>query len=412
MNSPINRTSNTLRYPWLDYLRGFLTLLVVAHHSSLAYTTFANFNKEMYVSSTNPVVDITRWLGMDYFEDFNDIFFMALMFLIGGIFLMSSIQKKGQSSFISDRFYRLFIPFLFGSTVLMLIAYLPSYYLAYGNFNLRSYIIDFFTVESWPAGPMWFIWLLFLFNLVFAILFPLVKSLMKRIGRSIGNHAHRPLKIILGFYLIAWLSYVPMVMLSGAGTWTGVGPFDFQVSRVLLYFSFFIIGIILGTSGIDQGIFGENSFFVKKWFLWVAGCILTYLLLKSIEAPLTLIYKQQKLSEVQAFLIYRSIWILSCVFSSLAFLVLFRKVFNSISPWWQKLSDNAYGIYLIHYIFVVWCQFVLTYIDLPVIVKFTITFVISVGASWAVSFFLGKIEGWRRCTNKEITMPYFKVKSK
>lgn len=106
MNSPINRTSNTLRYPWLDYLRGFLTLLVVAHHSSLAYTTFATFNKEMYVSSTNPVVDITRWLGMDYFEDFNDIFFMALMFLIGGIFLMSSIQKKGQSSFISDRFYR------------------------------------------------------------------------------------------------------------------------------------------------------------------------------------------------------------------------------------------------------------------------------------------------------------------
>ncbi|WP_316777730.1 acyltransferase [Pedobacter antarcticus] len=390
MNSQINRISNTLRCPWLDYLRGFLTLLVVAHHSSLAYTTFASFNKEMYVSSTNPVVDITRWAGMDYFEDFNDIFFMALMFLIGGIFLMNSIQKKGQSMFISDRFYRLFIPFLFGSTVLMLIAYCPSYYLAHGNFHLRSYIIDFFTVESWPAGPMWFIWLLFLFNLVFAILFPKIKSPMIRIGRSIGNYAHSPLKIIVVFYLIAWLSYVPMVMLSGAGTWTGVGPFDFQVSRILLYFSFFFIGIVLGTSGIDQGIFGENSLFVKKWFLWVSGCILTYLLLKFIEAPLTLIYKQRKLSEIQALLIYRSIWILSCVFSSLAFLVLFRKVFNSIHPWWQKLSENAYGIYLIHYIFVVWCQFVLTYTDLPVLVKFTLTFIISVGASWAVSYIFKK----------------------
>lgn len=390
MNSQINCISNTTRSPWLDYLRGFLTLLVVAHHSSLAYTTFASFNKAMYVSSTNPVVDITRWQGMDYFEDFNDIFFMALMFLIGGIFLMNSIQKKGQLLFVSDRFYRLFIPFLFGSIVLMLIAYCPAYYLAYGNFHLSSYIIDFFTIESWPAGPMWFIWVLFLFNVIFAFLFPLIKLPLNRIGRSIGNYAHRPLKIILVFYLIAWLSYIPMVLFFGAGTWAGVGPFDFQVSRILLYFSFFFIGIILGTSGIDQGVFGKNSFFVKKWFLWVAGSILTYFLLKFIEAPLTLVYKQQQLSGINALLIYRSIWILSCVFSSLAFLVLFSKVFNTISPWWQKLSENAYGIYMFHYIFVVWCQFILTYTDLPVIVKFSITFIISVAASWTVSHIFRK----------------------
>ena len=30
---------------WIDYLRSFITVLVVAHHSSLAYTTFASFDK-------------------------------------------------------------------------------------------------------------------------------------------------------------------------------------------------------------------------------------------------------------------------------------------------------------------------------------------------------------------------------
>src|SRR6218665_1418439 len=112
---------------WVDYLRSALTVLVVAHHASLAYTTFAQFDKEAYIRSTHPIVDKQRWIGLDIFENFNDVFFMSLMFLIGGLFLMKSIDKKGTSIFIKDRFYRLFIPFIILGTFLMLIAYFPSY---------------------------------------------------------------------------------------------------------------------------------------------------------------------------------------------------------------------------------------------------------------------------------------------
>jgi len=98
---------NSSRIPWVDYLRGFITLLVVAHHSSLAYTTFASFNKAAYISSTHPIVDTMRSRGLDYFEDFNDIFFMSLMFLISGVFVMRSLQNKGVVHFMRDRFYPL-----------------------------------------------------------------------------------------------------------------------------------------------------------------------------------------------------------------------------------------------------------------------------------------------------------------
>ncbi len=164
------------RVPWIDYLRGFITLLVVAHHASLAYTTWAYFNKDAYIASTHPVVDSIRWRGMDLFEDFNDIFFMSLMFLIGWIFVLQSIEKKGRKLFIRDRFYRLFIPFLIGVTFLMLLAYYPAWLLAHGTNDIRAYIIDFFTVEAWPVGPPWFIWVLFSFNLLFALAYPFIKK--------------------------------------------------------------------------------------------------------------------------------------------------------------------------------------------------------------------------------------------
>jgi glucans biosynthesis protein C len=35
---------------WIDYLRSALTVLVVAHHSSLAYTTFAHFDTKTYIT--------------------------------------------------------------------------------------------------------------------------------------------------------------------------------------------------------------------------------------------------------------------------------------------------------------------------------------------------------------------------
>ena len=90
------------RVVWLDYCRGFITILVVAHHSSLAYTTFASFNPDAYILSTHPVVDTVRARSLDYFEDFNDVFFMSLMFLISGVFVLPALNRKGPES-LCDR---------------------------------------------------------------------------------------------------------------------------------------------------------------------------------------------------------------------------------------------------------------------------------------------------------------------
>src|SRR6516225_11630533 len=87
-----------------DYLKATVILMVVAHHSCLAYTTFAHFDPAHYLTgSTAPVVDTSRWGFFDYAENFNDVFFMSLMFFISGLFVYPSLRRSGALAFVRSR---------------------------------------------------------------------------------------------------------------------------------------------------------------------------------------------------------------------------------------------------------------------------------------------------------------------
>jgi glucans biosynthesis protein C len=375
---------------WIDYLRSSLTVLVVAHHSTLAYTTFANFDKHVYINSTHPIVDTTRWVGLDIFVNFNDIFFMSLMFLIGGLFLSKSIAKKGPVSFIIDRLYRLFIPFIFLGTLFMLIAYYPSFYVAHSSTNVVAYIKDFFTIERWPVGPPWFIWVLFLFNLLLLLINPVIQKLKPHIVILFATLKNKPVLLFSFLLLFTWLLYVPIAYNIGAGTWTGFGPFDFQLSRILLYFGYFILGVIIGNTDFNDSIFSNNSVIVKRWPFWGLLAITVFIALTIGSKQLEQMVKVKQLKEFNAWMIYYTLYVSSCTFSCLAFITIFRKFVTAQKGWWTSLANNAYLIYLIHYIFVIWIQFLLMDYDMPAFLKFVITFVSSLVLSWTVSNLLRK----------------------
>jgi glucans biosynthesis protein C len=72
--------------------------MVIAHHSCLAYTTFASFDKQDIFRSTAPVVDASRWVFFDYAENFNGVFFRSLMFFISGLFVYQALRRHGTAS--------------------------------------------------------------------------------------------------------------------------------------------------------------------------------------------------------------------------------------------------------------------------------------------------------------------------
>ena len=128
LTAPAGATYN----PSIGYLRAFITLLVLAHHAALAYDPFAPppasaLNGPVRWWQAFPILDPQRWTGFALFASFNDIFFMALMFFLSGMFVWKSLQRKGSGQFLRDRALRLGLPFIVAAAVVAPLAYYPAY---------------------------------------------------------------------------------------------------------------------------------------------------------------------------------------------------------------------------------------------------------------------------------------------
>ncbi len=89
-------------------LRAGLTLLVLAHHAALAYHPDAPPAPASLLTQPRwwgafPVVDPARWAPVRLFAGFNDTFFMALLFLVSGLFVWQGLVRSGSAAFLRRR---------------------------------------------------------------------------------------------------------------------------------------------------------------------------------------------------------------------------------------------------------------------------------------------------------------------
>ena len=112
----------------LGNLRAFVVLIVLAFHSVLAYLGSLPaepfpFDIAPFRWNAFPIVDSQRWFGFDIFCAFQDVYLMSFMFFMSGLFVWPSLQRKGISWFLRDRFWRLGLPFIICAIFLMPLAY-------------------------------------------------------------------------------------------------------------------------------------------------------------------------------------------------------------------------------------------------------------------------------------------------
>lgn len=385
----------------LGYLRGFLVVLVLAHHSVLAYTDSAPPLPRSLLDPVRwwrafPIVDpLAHWTGFSLFTGFNDDFFMSLMFFISGLFLWSSLRRKGAGTFCRDRLIRLGIPFIVAAAIVAPIAYYPTYLQA-GGHGIRGYVHVWMSFGDWPTGPAWFIWLLLAFDLVAAAIFAVMPDFGDRVARLTSGARTRPVRFFILFLIISAAVFTPMARIYGSSYWTSIGPFQFQTARLFHYAVYLIAGIGVGVYGIDRGLLASDGNLARHWGRWVAfGLIAFFASVVFVAAILTPLYHSGMLVAVLA-MIWGVVFAVTCAALSFAFLALFIR-FATRQRWiWDSLSDNEYGMYVIHYMFVSWLQLALLQFALPGIAKGALVFIGVLLLSWGASAAIRSIPGVSR----------------
>lgn len=363
----------------IDYLRTAITLLVLAHHSAMAYATWASFNRKAPLLSTSPVVDPTRGAGFDLFIQFNDGFFMSLMFFISGLFVYPVLRRQGTRRFVQDRLLRLGLPFAVAVAVVIPLAYYASWQLAgrpegYGEYYGQLARAGF------TVGPPWFIWVLLLFDVLVAVLVGPLRSLLPRLTPALAWWQNRPVMVAAGCFVLTAAVYYPAVVHYGPYTWTVLftSPFAFQAARLGLYAVWFGFGFLVGLDGLNRGLLAPNGQLARRWPWWVGASLLVYLVLWWWPQAASLHPGASGGQQVVEILL----WVASCVTSCFAGLALFRGVRIASHPWMNSLARSAYIMYLVHYVFLCWLQLLVVPWPLPAILKFSFVFLATTLLSW------------------------------
>jgi surface polysaccharide O-acyltransferase-like enzyme len=373
-----------LRIAAFDRARTFIILLVLLHHSVVNYTYFGSGDK-------------MRWLGFDLVVLFNDSFFMAFMFFISGLFVRDSLTRKGPAIFLRDRAWRLGVPYLLSVFVLMPIAYYPTF-LRYHlpgttDFNFLHFWWRTLTIGPWPSGPAWFLWVLLALDAIAAAAWSVARGIFRATGQLIFAARNRPVIACAVFLVVSIAVYVPMRLIFGDASWLEPGrfPLPIQTSRILLYTTYFFTGVGVGAVSLRAGLFAETGELARRWPVWLALALVFY------AAILFLVYVhhnwvanfdspplQWRLAYGLAFAMFSA----AMTFTVPAIFLRFAE-----SDWrlLDALQPSAYGVYLLHYIFIIWLQYAVYDYSLPAGIKFAIVFAGTLAMSWGLTLMLRKI---------------------
>ena len=368
----------------LDRARTFVTLSVLLYHSLLNYTWFGHG-------------DPRRWLGFDLVVLFDDSFFMAFMFLISGLFVRDSLARTGPAVFLRERAWRIGVPYLVSIFVLMPIAYYPSFLRVHPpgttDFNFLHYLWRTFTVGPWPSGPAWFLWVLLALDAIAAAVWSVAPRLIERLGQLIYAVRTRPMMAFAMFLTVSIAAFFPMHLAFGDVVWLEWArfPFPIQTSRILLYAAYFLVGVGVGAAGLRAGLFATNGELARRWPVWLGFALVCYV------AILVAVYAHHnwvanfdsppllwKLAYGLAFAAYSA----AMAFAVTAIFVRFADTGWGLL---DALQPSAYGIYLVHYIFIIWLQYALYDQPFPAFVKFAIVFAGTLSMSWGLTAMVRKI---------------------
>ncbi|WLB55369.1 acyltransferase family protein [Bradyrhizobium japonicum] len=317
------------RLLFIDNIRWSMIILVLSMHAADTYSPFGNW---YYVDRRETGFGTALFFGI--YQSFLQAFFMAALFFIAGYFAVGAFDRKGLSKFARDRLIRLGLPTLL---YMLVIGPLTQYFLSWtwgkGGFGHQwlTHLMD----GEWlsETGPMWFCAVLLLVSLLY--------GLIRQTGWREPEVALCGTGIVLFVAAMAALTFAVRIAVHADTSVLNVHPGD--LPQYALMFAAGAVG------------------YRGNWMLGLAerSCIRWGLFALSLSAPLfaalvlfggglqgdTALYAGG-FNVVNA---GKCLWeALVCVGMGLLMLAVYRRHFDAQGPVAKWLSDNAFGVYLIH----------------------------------------------------------------
>ena len=371
----------------LSNLRGIVIVIVLAFHSSLAYLVWApdqsaRFDQAPYTWQAFPIVDTQRWIGFDVFCAWQDVSLMSTMFFLSGLFVAPGLLRKGCWPFVTDRIWRVGVPFVLVILLLSPLALYPAYSVRTADPSVAGFWQQWTSLPFWPNGPEWFLCLLLILNMIAAGLYAVAPGYIRRLGRFGAWACERPIRFLAILVAISLVAYIPLALAYSPWRWLSVGPFSLQLSRPAIYLTYFFTGLAVGQVGLDRGLLTGNGLLARYWLMWLGAAVVTFGAWAGLTSLTMPDWAEAHLTaQIAATVAYPA----ACATGSLFLLaVCLRFSRNHISVL-DSLSANAYAMYLVHYVFVVWLQYALLDRNIFPIAKVAIVFSCTLILSWASS---------------------------
>ena len=358
-----------MRLAYIDNIRWTMILLVLSMHAADTYSPFGSW---YYTDRGTPGFGTVLAFGL--YQTFLQAFFMALLFFIAGYFAAPAFDRKGPVRFSRDRLLRLGVPTLL---YMLVIGPLTQYFLSrsWGSGGFAHQWLVHLKDGEWlsETGPMWFCAALLAFSLLY--------GLLRQAGWREASVEPGGRAVAVFIAIMAASTFVVRIAVDEGASVLNMHPGDFP--QYALMFA--------------AGCFGYRG----AWFanLPDRACLRWAALALTASVPVfvaivvfggalqgdTHLYS----GGFNAVSAGKCLWeALVCVGMALLMLAVYRRYFCEQGPLARFLSDNAFGVYLIHPPILIACAILLHPLAWPAIAKAALLTAIAAIGSFAASAFI------------------------
>ncbi|GAA1442144.1 acyltransferase [Nocardiopsis tropica] len=372
----------------VDNLRTALTLLVVLHHAAIAYSNIPRwYYVETAADPSGVLLDVLLLL--------NQAFFMGTFFLVSGLFVPGSHDRKGTGRFLKERLLRLGVPLLVWLLLLRPLVTFGAYTEARDAAARQGAELPYwqYYLHSFTPGPMWFVEVL----LVFSALYVLWRHLAAGKEGHASGTAPAPLPApgrapgavaIAGFTLgLALVTYLWRIVMPMGDP---LPVLDLPTPAYLpQYAALFAVGLVAARRGWLEGLSRRTG----RTGAAAAAVAAVGIVLLAVGSAGGTAFMGHGTWQSLAMAVCESTL---AVGIGLGLLVLFRERLGHQGRRLRFLSTHAYAVYLVHPVVLVALGHALSGVQAPAVAKFALLAVLAVPLCWALAFAVRALPGARR----------------